>query len=477
MRPGVNVTSRASAPARGAPTSTGVAFFAGLAAKGPTDQATLVRNMGDFVDVYGGRVAYGTLYDACDVAFQEGATEIYVVRVVGPAAVLDTVTLNDAQGVPAASLIVSSIGEYDSDLRVAVVAGDGAGQFRLEISNADGLLERSPNLDDTAAAAAWGQTSEWVRVTVAGAQDPAVVAATPLAGGNDDRAAITDTERGAALALFTSGLGPGQVAYPGGTTEAIHTALLQHAELTNRTALLDAADTNSVATLDAAADAQRAADVDPAFGGLFAAWYKVPGVVRNTLRTVPPSAVVAGMIARSDAGGNANIAAAGANGESRYAVDVSQTFTDAERETLNNTGVNVSRVVHGSVRLYGFRSLVDADATPEWLSLANHRLRMQITAQASEIGEQFMFSQIDGRGVKIAEFGGSLTGMLQRHYLSGALYGEQPSEAFAVNVGPTVNTPATIADGQLRAVLSLRMSPFAEMTVIEIVKVGITENV
>ena len=44
------------------------------------------------------------------------------------------------------------------------------------------------------------------------------------------------------------------------------------------------------------------------------------------------------------------------------------------------------------------------------------------------------------------------------------------TEAYVVNVGPSVNTPATIADGQLCAVLSVRMSPHAELVRIQIVK-------
>jgi hypothetical protein len=49
----------------------------------------------------------------------------------------------------------------------------------------------------------------------ASANNPAVVAAGALAGGADDRANITDTQRQAALDAITPDLGPGQVAMPG----------------------------------------------------------------------------------------------------------------------------------------------------------------------------------------------------------------------------------------------------------------------
>jgi hypothetical protein len=74
--------------------------------------------------------------------------------------------------------------------------------------------------------------------------------------------------------------------------------------------------------------------------------------------------------------------------------------------------------------------------------------------------------------VKIAQFGGDLTGMLVPYYEAGALFGSSVDDAFYVDVGPTINTLATIAAGELHALLALRMSPFAEYVVIDIVKVA-----
>jgi hypothetical protein len=42
-----------------------------------------------------------------------------------------------------------------------------------------------------------------------------------------------------------------------------------------------------------------------------------------------------------------------------------------------------------------------------------------------------------------------------------------------VDVGPAVNTLESIAAGILRAVVGLRMSPFAELVIVEIVKVAV----
>lgn len=477
-RPGVEVVSRAAPPVRGFSSETGAWFVVGLAERGRTDKPVLVRNMSDYAKHFGARVSYGSLYDSLDVFFREGGTVAYVARVVGPAAVVDTVTFQTAA--LADAIAVDSLGAGATALSVEVVDGRTAGTFALRVL-LDGVeVERSGDLADPAEAASWSTSSNYVRVRAIGPDNPAPAAATDLAGGNDDRAAVTDVHRVAALGLFEETYGRGQVSIPGATTADAHGGLLEHAGSHNRVALLDAPDSASDTTLIAAADAIRTA-VGPATterGALFAPWVVVPGVVRGTNRTVPPSAGAAGLIARSDStGGNPNVPAAGDNGVARYAVDVSQAgWTGPVRQTLNEEGVNLFRPMEGGVRLYGYRTLVDPYGGGQpWLSLASARLRMAIEDAAERIGESFMFAQLDGRGHKVAEFNGALTGMLAGFWQMGALYGETSDEAFIVDTGPSVNTPDTLANNELRAAIGLRMSPFAEMVHIEIVKIPITE--
>lgn len=480
MRPGVNVTSASTPPARGLPTETGVLFAAGLADQGPANKATVVHNLGDFVRLFGDRVAYSILYDAMETFFREGGTTAYVVRVVGPAAAPSTLTLMDRAGAAAPTLRVDAIGPgtYGQTISVAVLAGAVGGEYVLQILKGGVEVERTPSLASPTDAVNWSQTSGYVRVTdlasatAAPNNAPAVAAAAPLAGGVDDRAAITDAVRTAALANFTRDLGPGQVAYFGGTTAAIHQGLRDHARVNNRTALLDMPDTATVGTMTALV-----AGIDEEYSATLGPWITVPGIVANTLRTVPPSSLAAGLIARSDATRSPNVPAAGANGQARWALGVTHEYTDADRETLNDAGVDIFRNVYGSVRLYGYRTNADPVSNPGWLALSNQRLRMAITNRALNIAENFQFDQIDGRGRKFSEFAGALTGMLLEYYNDGSLYGDTPDAAFAVDTGAAVNTPLTIANNELRADISLRMSPFAEMTTITIVKVGITEAV
>lgn len=194
---------------------------------------------------------------------------------------------------------------------------------------------------------------------------------------------------------------------------------------------------------------------------------------------MPYSAVQAGLIARSDGVGNSpNVAAAGANGVARYATGLSQAaWTDTQRDTLNDAGVNVALVKYGAVRTYGYRTLVNPLTDDSWLQFTNARLNMAIAAEAGVIAERYLFSQIDGRGIKTGEFAGDLSGILLDFYNAGSLYGDSPEEAFSVNVGSQVNPPEDLAEGKVRAVLEVRMSPFAEFVTIEVVRTAITEAV
>jgi hypothetical protein len=102
---------------------------------------------------------------------------------------------------------------------------------------------------------------------------------------------------------------------------------------------------------------------------------------------------------------------------------------------------------------------------------------MAIVAEADAIAEQYVFDQIDGKGVTFKEFGGNLAGMLASYYNEGSLYGDTPDAAYAVDTGSTVNTPDTISNLEIHAVISVKMSPFGELVHIDIVKKLVTDTI
>lgn len=472
--PGVNVTVDDAASGGSLPSDTGTAFVVGLSDRGAVDAPIPVRSLSDARRKIGARVPYGVTLDALETFFREGGKTAYVGRVVGPDAVASTADLSDGSN-PTLTVTAASPGEWGDNLEVEVVEGTEGGTFRLIVSDNGTVVASSSDLASTADAVAWANNTAYIRLEDLGEGDPEEQTVS-LADGDDDRANITVDEVNVALALFASDLGTGQVLYPGATDEDSQAALVNHAADNNRVALLDGEDTADVATLvGQASDARSTGNGRNA--ALFAPWAVIPGLTAGTTRTVPYSAVQAGLIARSDSNsGNPNLAVAGENGVARFATGLARTFSDDDRESLNDAGVTVAVVKFGQVRTYGTRSVANPVTEDNWIQFQNGRLAASIAATAEQIAEAYLFDQIDGRGVKLAEFAGDLQGILLPLYQLGALYGATPEEAFVVDVD-SVNTDETAADGELNAAIAVKMSPAAERVVISISKVRTEEAI
>jgi phage tail sheath protein FI len=399
--------------------------------------------------------------------FKEGGYQAYVGRVVGPAAATGSLNLLDATA--AISLVATALGAgaWSSTVRIAVLTGTIAGSFVIQIQDLSGnILEDSGNLLDQTEAVAWSQGSNYIRLTMGpSVNDPAVLAATPMSAGADDRVNITDAQWQAALDLFPEDLGPGQVLAPGRTTSTGHTQLIGHADANNRVAILDLVDSPSVSTLTTAAGTDR-------FAASFAPWLTIPGLAAGSTRTVPPSTLIAGLCARNDAALGPNRPAAGDAGVSRYAIGLSQpAWSDANRTQLNSGRVNVVRNIYGSIVNYGFRSGANPNTDKNWIDFANARLYMALSAELNQAAQAYMFAEIDGQnGHTIGGFHDSLAAVMLTHWNAGELFGDSAEDAFQVDTGPSVNTLARLQNLELHAIVYVKMAPFAEYIVIQIVK-------
>ena len=472
--PGVKVTVGDDAGSGSLASDTGTAFVVGLTERGATDAPITVRSLSDARRKIGARVPYSITLDALETFFREGGKTAIVGRIVGPAAVASDADLSDGSN-PTLTVSAASPGDWGDALDVEVVDGAEAGEFQIVVSENGDVVEKSPSLANNTDAVAWSNGSRFVRLADLGEGDPEEQTVS-LTGGDDDRDNYTIDEAVIALDLFSSDLGTGQVLYPGATDGDSHLALIAHAAENNRVALLDGEDTGDAEVLAAQVVAARA-DGNGRVAALFAPWAVIPGIAAGTTRTVPFSAVQAGLIARSDAAtGNPNVAVAGENGAAQFATGLVRSFSDDDRELLNDSGVTVAVVKFGQVRTYGTRSIANPSSEDNWLQFQNGRLAAAIAAKSEAVAETYLFDQIDGRGLKLAEFAGDLQAVLLPLYQSGALYGETPADAFVVDVD-SVNTDETIADGELNAAIAVKMSPAAERVVISISKVRIQEAI
>lgn len=488
--PGVNVNLLSSAIRSNPASDTSTAFMIGIADRGPTTVATKVQSLEEFVTTYGDRVsAFSALYDAANSFFEDGGNVAYIGRVIGPAPVSGTVNLFDASGSTApgdVSLLATAItpGDWAAGFSVSVIAGDAGGEFKVRVFEGSTIVETSTSLVDRAAAVAWSAGSDYLRLTLgASAEDPRVQAAVAFAGGDDDRDSTTDATWDAALGLFSRSYGPGQVLAPGRFTKEQHASLAAHATLNNRVAIGDLDDVAYADLLVDIGESRAECDTDDLKRiALFGSTLETPGVSSGTTREIAPSGNVSGMIARMDASGNSpNLAAAGKNGISNYAIGLTRAgeveYTEDERAALNDAGVNIHRLIDGTVRLYGYRTLVDSSVDGAWTSFANSRLLMAIQNRAEIIAENYVFEQIDGKGILFGQLQGELMGMLSEYYDQKSLFGDTPQDAFIVDVGSAVNTPETIAAGEVHAKLYVRMSPTAEFVTIDIIRVSALDTI
>lgn len=489
--PGTSVTvSTAPRPATPAQ-PTGTAFMIGLCQRGPVGKAIgPMFNLGDFIAQCGTRQSYSILYDAADAFFQEGGGALYVGRVVGPAAVTATLTLMDKAVTPLATLVVNANGPgvWGNSISVQVV-DDTSSTYHLVIYYNSLVVETSPILTSPADAVAWAAVnSAYVSITNSGSATappnniPNTLAATALASGADDNASAGDTQFTTAINNISSALGPGQILAPGRTTTNTVAALVAHAasSLNNRVALIDTPDSPTASNLTAIPTAIQSGSTDPSFAATFGPWLIYPGVPTGTStpaanRTIPPSAIAAALASKNDAKGDANQAAAGINGQLVGAIGVSQTYNNSDLTTLHQAGVNVFKNLApiAGIQLYDY---VSCAIDPNWIPLNFVRFRMQLVYEGQVIAAQYLFGKNDAKGQLLSKFNGALRGSLAVHWREGSLYGVSPSDAFSVQTGPPVNTPATQQAGQLNAIENVRMAPDAPYVNINIIKYLITQT-
>ena len=495
--PGVNVTVNTPSSSPQTNNPTGTWFVTGITAGGPSGIAVPVNSIQDLTTYFGtvsnGSVTSRTsesalLYDSLDVYFREGGINAFVSRVAandGNAAIC-TIYAQDST----AWLNLTAIGNgtwannvdpgYGLEVTIAV-AGNGGYSLTVFL-NGNQIGQTSPALFTAIDAVSWinSQPAPGLLFTAVAQSGVGVPSADTRGFINGADGTVVETDWTNALEAFTSAYGPGQVSAPGHVTPDGFKALSDHAYNNNRVALFDSEDLSDVESLVAQAQSTQvgsmAAAIDSSYGALFAPWIKVPGISStqpNTIapsftRLVPPSALVAARIAAVDAVHDANFPAAGVqNGSASYATDVTVTYSASDRATLNSAGVNLLRNINGTVAVYGYRSL---STDTNWIMFNNVRFRMQILRDLDVVAEPFVFAEIDGKGQIFARLAGALSGQCQLYWLRNSIYGTNVNDSFTVNCGPQVNTPATIAAGQLNAQINLRMAPQAELVSISVTK-------
>src|ERR1051325_1427125 len=439
------------------PTST--FFVVGYSIWGPAATPRTVTGVAEFARIFGGFDANSFLDDALYHSFNHAPlAQAIVCRVVGPDAAVATLTLQDTDDED--TLRVDA--KYPSsrvDILVTIAAGTDAETFKLTVRSA--LLKYSKTLDnlkiDAASIDYINQNQALVTVTnlnsvtAAPGNMPDVLAATALAGGDDDFAGISsasfvgidDGESRTGLQAFNDErLATGQVAIPGITSDVVHAALIAHAETYHRLALIDPPFGSVKDDLISIRE-----NYGTWYAELCWPWEEVLDFEGSGLKKfIPPSAIVAGECARADR--NVGTHRAPANQVALLGVlDVERSVNgapqtdDNTRDVLNAHDINViTPLPEAGVRLYGNR-VMTADRRLQTI----HAVRV-INLIYYSLKLAFGWAveaPIDSQGRLFRDLRDTATSFLRSLYQSGALWSPDGTEAGAfIVVCDSTNNPA-----------------------------------
>lgn len=464
----------------------GRAFAAGISERGPAASVQPVTSIGDYEAKYGVRTSYSAaMHDAVRCFFNVGGSVLYIARVVGAGATNASVTLLDKAAVtPISTLQVKALhpGAYGTELSVQVTAGAGT-TFNLLIFRSGILVETWAGLDSPATAEATLLGSKYVRATntnsatVAPNNNPAVLAATPLAGGSDDRATVNAASIVTAFARFGRGLGAGAVFAPGYSLDQVGVGLIAHAKANRRIAILTGA-----AGLDASGLKALAATItqDGKYGGLFGGWVTVSDGGTLT-RLIDPAAYVAGKRAKAMSGGGDGAFAkrpAGSVSRDPSILGTSPVFDETANDDLATNRVNGIVTYTTGPELMGWFSL-DTDFANYGLLSAQDALN--VITEKVELGlHDQVWQDVDAGGKFFGIVYGVIDGILAPLASSGALYsrldadGVEIDPGYVIQVDSSLQTTDQLGNNTVNAVVGVRLSPAAALIFVQINKAPLT---
>jgi len=477
-RIGVNATTSVQAGRSNPGTASGRFQIAGVTAGGPVGTSTVVRSLAQYAATYGARTAYAApMYDAARLFFEEGGGELVVTRVVGPGAAGGSVTIKDRAATPLDTITVEATEPGPTTLSVRVT--DQAGTFTLEVLQGGQRIQAWSGLSNVTDAVTAAQGSPYVKVRSLGAATPApnnkpAVGTFTLAGGSDDRSAVTVALIATALANGGEYAAGGAVAIPGFPADVVAPVLVPVAVAHRQIALLSTTSTATQGQAEALGD-QLTGMENGDHAGLFWPWVVVPDGTRRLL--VDPTAYVAAVRARAHVATGYWRAPAGQLSTTEWAVDTSPSVSVEVNDALAGHRVNGIATIYGVPRLYGWQSL---SADVENLGQLSARDTLNsITLEVKRVLEPYVFATIDGRGYLQSAVEADVSGVLAPVGDAGGLFarvneaGDVVDPGYRVTVDSSVNTLESLARNELHVLVAVRLSPTAQLIQAEIVKVAL----
>jgi phage tail sheath protein FI len=228
------------------------------------------------------------------------------------------------------------------------------------------------------------------------------------------------------------------VAVPGATTKTQQGAIIAHCALMrDRVAVLDG-------VVPSKPDSVKPDEINPngqssagSYAALYYPWIRTAGPdPTGALHDVPPSGHVTGIYARSDA--QRGVFKAPANEPVLGATDLVVRYSRQAQEVLNPVGVNLIRLVTGSITVWGARTLSN-QTDMRYVSTQRYLCFLRDTITAGTAWAVF-----EPNGTSLwKSLTRNVTAFLLDQWQSGALLGATPEQAFFVKCDEATNPAAS----------------------------------
>lgn len=484
--PGVSIsTSVRTGPTSNTVRSSSQAFIIGLAERGPSETAVLVTSLAEFEQKFGGYVSYANLHPTVQTFFEEGGTQAYIVRVVGPDAEVGSVSLNEGGvgGDDVITLTAVGAGDWSANLEV-VTTISGAGRIVKLLLNGNQIFSTGVKLTAAAIVSSINNSaiaSSYVTATLLVESLPEATTSSLTAGDDNRTDDSVDNNFSAyvdGLELFLDAYGDGAVICP--ETHAINAQLVTHANDYSRVALLHEAFDASVSEV-ASAVGDIAAELNSEHAAMYYPWVYIPTNVPGVTRLIPPTGYVAGKRALAHNQTGPHQPAAGLISSARFVTGVYSSINRSAGETLDAASVNAIRIIANSVRIYGARSC--SQDTDNFRFITAQDTVNTVVTQANATLEDLVFSVIDARGGLFASISSRLISICENLRSIGALYegfdvtGKKVDSGYTVKCDNSINSITSLAEGRVFAQVGVRVSSIGDTIDVTIVKSNLSTTV
>lgn len=258
---------------------------------------------------------------------------------------------------------------------------------------------------------------------------------------------------------------PGSSSFAGSDPAAINQMLIGHAEARRayRIAVLD-----TPPNLDIAGARALKGAIDSKYAALYYPWVRFanPAAAVNPLAPreidLPPSGAVCGIYARSDV--QRGVWKAPANETVTGAIGLQRDVRFGEQEVLNPLGINCIRALpNRGIRVWGARTL---SSDPEWKYVNVRRYFLYLEASIDR-GTQWAVFEPNGEALW-ANVRSTVSDFLYNEWVSGALLGSKPEEAFFVRCDRSTMTQNDLDNGRLICLIGVAVIKPAEFVIFRI---------